>query len=232
MRLAAGIASDQFSGTFANSCPVANNIEELNTNDSVVDACVRLWVIADFFTFKELQDEAVAILEKHCEEQMNVLCVIGERGDNMVIGEQEYQILLAQLFRGIETAYEQYPHSVPCQQVLVSLFHAVRVSVFSDRMFSVAMSKAPHQFSHELLMATIDGRQSKWVLAKHSEFLYLERNGDCSGCRKKHSDKEIRSWVIDPSGQSIFDLSINTPWRCISCFEKHGFKPVDFEDKT
>lgn len=234
VRAAAKIAQNQFSGTFANFCPVANNIEKLNTNDSVIDACVRLWVIADFFILEELQDAAVAILEEHCDEKMKVLCVAGDRGKDMFIEiclrENDFEVLLAQLFRGVETAYEKYPHSMPCQQVLVSFFHAVRFFLFADSSFSRSMSKAPHQFSHELLMATIDGRESKWVSAKNSEFLHLARMGNCTGCNVG-GNRQLERWAIDPSGESKQVWELRTPWRCISCFERHGLKHVDSEDE-
>lgn len=188
---------------FSNVDPVVN-IEKLNTNDSMVDACVRLWVIADFLVLKELQSEAMTILEKYLDEKLQALCISGPVGDEIFMSDKDYCILLAQLFCGIETAYTTYPHSVPCQQLLVDFFHAARTIVFCTEAFSDVMSNAPRQFSHELLMATIDGRQSKWVRSEELEFRFLQKKDGCTGCGKLESnDHGSQPWAVDPSVGAI-----------------------------
>lgn len=210
-------------------CPVVN-IEKLDTNDSVADACVRLWAIADFLILKELKDEAIKILETYCDEKMKMICPIRE--NKPFSNSRNCDVLLLQLFRGVETAYTQYPHSVPCQQALVNFFHGIRALVFAKQSFFRAMSKAPLQFSHELFMATIGGRESRWTLEKLSDFKSVVRTGDCTCC-KDNLDNHPRSFVVDPSMSELSkaERSHKVRWRCDSCFEKHGFERYRVDDK-
>lgn len=211
-------------------CSVVN-IEKLDTNDSLVDACVRLWVIADFLVLEILQNEAVNNLQKYCDEKMKARCVVVRSGDSnskWTSTFPNYQIFLSQLFRGVETAYTQYPHSVPCQQVLIDFFYAARNVVFGTAGFTQAMSKAPLQFSHELFMATIEGRVSKWgPCEKMSDFRHWKRSGNCTSCEAP-AVKDCKSYLVDPtmSGLSVTDRAMDVAWRCTACFEKHGFERV------
>lgn len=202
-------------------------IEKLDTNDSLVDACVRLWVIADFLVLKELQSEAVNILENYCDEKLKAMCAVDRDENRMKIPPPDYKVVLAQLFRGVETAYTQYPHSTPCQQVLISFFYALRARIFGSASFALAVSKAPLQFSHELFLATITGRVSKWTLEKSSEFSHRKRQGNCTYCNDP-TVMHRESYVMDPStsGVSSNDNALSVSWRCTPCFEQHGFERV------
>lgn len=233
VRAALQIAANKIDSAFVNISPVAKNIKELDTNDSVIDACVRLWVIADFFMLQELKDEAVGILEKHCDEMMKAMCFVGDQRETMAISDHEFDALLAQLFRGVETAYTQFPHSVLCQQVLVSFSHAIRFSVFGTRAFSHLMFKAPLQFSHELFMATLNGRVSKWVSQADSEYDFQFRQGSCTGCNQLIGEYR-GTWVVDSSmkQESRDHWQLHVPWRCISCFEKYGLGYVCAENEN
>lgn len=207
------------------------NIEKANTNDSVPDACVRLWAIADFWVLKELENEALTILDNYCDEKVKAICAM-DKYDRPSLTPHDYDILLVQTFRGVETAYTTYQHSVPCQQVLVSFFHGIRLIVFAKQAFLRVMSEAPPQFSHELFMATIGGRESKWALQTVSAFNLYRRTGGCTSC-KARKRKHPESYVVDPSmsEQYIIDKAHNFLWRCIPCFEKHGFKRVREDDE-
>lgn len=216
--------------------PVVNDIEKLNTNDSLVDACVRLWAIADFFVLKELQSEAINILEKYCEEKIKVLNLVDDdygelnsvENDSVCVSDEEYDLLLKQLFRGVNTAYKQYPHSVPCQQILISLFHAARYVVFPSSEFSSGVSKAPSQFAQELFMAIIDGRKSKWVTHDDPGFNWeFVAQGRCTGCRMRLDDYR-GPWAVDPSSNpEAPEWVLDVDWRCKPCLEKYGFDPVN-----
>lgn len=220
---------------FANFCSVAD-IEKVDTNHSIPDACVRLWVIADFLVLKELQDEAVNILEKYCDERVKALCPFtchAQKPDGaFTFALRDCTALLPELFRGVEAAYKQHPHSEPCQQVLINFFYAVRATVFGQTSFIHAVSKAPPQFSQELFIATIEGRVSRWTPEKLSGFYYWQRVGNCTSCNDP-ANKHSESAFIDPSmsGLSEFDRAVNVSWRCTPCFKKHGFGrvPVDGE---
>lgn len=211
-------------------CPVVN-IEKLDTNDSVADACVRLWAIADFLILIELKDEAISILENYCDEKVKAICPIRE-DSKLFWNSHDCDVLLLQLFRGVETAYTQYPHSVPCQQVLINFFHGVRALVFGRQSFSRAMSKAPLQFSHELFMATISGRESKWTHEKLSDFKAVVRTGNCTFCEDSE-DEHPRSFLVDPSMSKLAkaERSHKVRWRCNPCFSKHGFERCRVDDK-
>lgn len=188
--------------------------------------------MADFLVFKELRDEAVNILRKYCAEKMKAISVFGDEDEHMVTPEDEYAVLLAQLFRGVETAYTRYPHSVPCQQILIDFFHAVRIFAFGTSSFSHLISAAPHQFSHELLLATINGRCSKWVLNNESEYKSIEPQGKCTGCDQLI--KKYRGpWAVDTvmREETLEDWTLGVPWRCVPCFEKHGLDRVVPEKK-
>lgn len=208
----------------------------MNTNDSVPDACVRLWVIADFLVLKELQNEAVNILERYCDEKLKAICTI-TRVDNEENDTYHHELpsgktLLPELFRGVETAYAQHPHSVPCQQVLINFFYAVRATLFCEPSFTHAVSKASPQFSQELLIATIEGRVSKWTPKKLSKVHDWAFKGNCTYC-KKPTVERLKSAVMDPSmsGLPETDRVYDIAWRCASCFERHGFErpPADGE---
>lgn len=197
----------------------------------MVDACVRLWVIADFLALKELQNEAVIILEEHCDEKLRALCSVEEDAVHLKMAEEEYDALLTNLFRGVETAYMNSPHSVPCQQVLIDFFHAVRKVLFGDASFIGAMSKAPVQFSHELLMAVISGRASRWTLTKRSEYFGMKPTGHCTFCDSKRCHG---SWAVDPSMSelNLQDLVHRVSWRCGACVQEHGLKRSPTDDAS
>lgn len=202
------------------------NIEKADTNDSVPDACVRLWAIADFLVLKELESEAITILDSYCDEKVKAICAIVEDHKHSLT-PHDYDALFMQMFRGVETAYTKYQHSVPCQQVLVSFFHGIGLIVFAKQSFLRAMSTAPPQFSHELFMATFGGRESKWALQTVPEFNLFKRTGGCTSC-KARKRKHPESYVLDPSmsEQYMIDKARSFLWRCNPCFEKHGFKRV------
>jgi hypothetical protein len=187
----------------------------------MVDACVRLWVIADFLVFKELQHEAVRILENHCEEKARALCVyeIPWSGHNSAMADDELDATLEKLFRGVHTAYTQYRHSLPCQKVLIDLFYAIRFSVFQKPNFRGILATAPTQFSHELLMATIGGRKSKWAWNMPMEYQPHHQFSHCTMCNK--NPEEADQWAPDLSIPE--SIEINLSWRCIPCLEKYGF---------
>lgn len=197
----------------------AVDVEKLNTNDSLVDACVRVWVIADFLVLKELQTEAIKLLEEHFDEKMKVMCVMDANDEPAAdMALLDFNTFLDQTFAGITTAFTTYPHSSPCQDVLVSFFHAIRAAVFGSKDFSLFMAHAPHEFSHELLMATLDGKQSKWVHdGEGSEYRRLERNDECTGCGCPNDIPQTR-WAVNPR----FSGSNLVFWRCISCHKEKG----------
>lgn len=194
------------------------------------DACVRLWVIADFLVFIELQNEAVNILERYCDEKMKAICTM-TRDQNedgtYYLGLSSCKTILPELFRGVETAYAQYPHSVPCQQVLINFIYAVRAILFREPSFTHAASKAPPQFSQELFIATIEGRVSKWTPKKLPEVYDWAYEDNCTYC-KRPADEQLESAMIDPSmsGLSEPDRVFNIAWSCTPCFQKHGFDRV------
>lgn len=199
----------------------------------MVDACLRLWVIADFLVLEELQNEAVNILEDYCDEKVKALCSLALNENNMMKpAVPDFGVLLAQLFRGVETAFTQYPHSVPCQQVLISFFHAVRTPVFGRSEFACAVSKAPLQFSHELLGAIVEGRVSKWTPKKLSDFALWVSMGNCTFCKAPRT-LDYTSFSVDPSmsGLSKKDIARSVSWRCTPCLEKHGFKSVHADEE-
>lgn len=200
---------------------------KLNTHDSLVDACVRLWAIADFLVFKELQNEAMRIIDRYLDDKLKEICVNNPADDEMRMPKKHYEVLLAQIFRGIETAYTTYPHAVPCQQILIDFFHAARVIVISTKAFLGVLKNAPRQFSHDLFIAIIDGRESKWVIHEGSWLnLRLKQQGNCTGCQVQVEDHD-GSWAVDPSGSTnSLDLALDVDWRCTSCVEKHGFDRV------
>lgn len=209
----------------------------IDTNDSLVDACVRLWAIADFLLMKELEKEAVDILKRYCADKAKQMCVMDHavyETNAMFFAPDgvSYEALLAQLFCGIETAYSNYPHSVPCQQVLVDFFHRTRAFVFSSRKFHCCLYKASRQFSHELFMATIGGRESEWYIGD-SEYNCLERKGNCTRCNDG-IEKHISDWVVDPSmrhGRLRNGWGLNVRWHCIPCSRKTGFGAVSSEEE-
>lgn len=203
----------------------------MNTNHSVPDACVRLWVIADFLVFKELQNEAVNILERYCDEKMKAICTMtrdkNEENDTYSLGLGRCKTIFPELFRGVETAYAQYPHSVPCQQVLINFFYALRAILFCEASFTHAASKAPPQFSQELFIATIEGRVSKWTPKKLPKVYDWACKNYCTYC-KKPANEHLESAMINPSmcGLSETDRVFHLAWCCTPCFQKHGFDRV------
>lgn len=166
----------------------------------MADACIRLWVIADFLALKELQDDAVAILQEHCDEKAKLLCLF-ECGWRMFssLDSGGYEALLAQMFCGVKTAYTHHPHSVPCQQVLVSFFHNTRAFAFGTKGFYTAMSNAPLQFSHDLFMATIGGGAGM-VSAEKSEYRHPQQGGNCTGCGIPATTNHLQWEVCKNSG--------------------------------
>lgn len=211
------------------------NINLLDTNDSLVDAWVRVWVISDFLVLKELQKEAINGLEKYCDEKVKALFeMVCDNKHKITRPKFEgHKVLLPQLFRGVETAYSQYPHSVPCQQVLVDFFYAVRAIMFRRAEFIRVVSKAPLQFSQELFIATIKGRVSRWTPEKVTDFHYTSRTGNCTFC-KDPSEKHRESWSVDPSlsGVASSDKALSISWRCTPCVEKHGFDCVAADEEN
>lgn len=221
-------------GAPANFYPVVSNIEKIDTNGSLVDACIRLWAIADFLIMKDLEEKAVALLQKYCDEKVEQLCVVECYGTAMFLAPdgRSYETVLTQLFRGVETAYTKYPHSMPCQQVLVGFFHKTRATVFGSPEFHRCMSKASLKFSHELFMTTIGGRASNWS-SNDSEFKTLRRNGTCTRCNNVF-EAQGHGWVVDPSMRhGLFgnDWALTVDWCCISCSQKQGFEDVSLEEK-
>lgn len=213
---------------FANFCSVADNIEKIDTNDSVADACVRLWVIADFLIFKELKNEAVTILQKHCDEKAKLMCVLHDDGARLFPAskEDDSKFAIQRLFRGVDTAYAQHPHAVPCQKILINFFHGNRAFLFGSSKFHIPMSKAPLQFSHELFMATIGCGTSKSSV-EESEFYRPERAGNCTCCNDD-VDKHPGPWAVQPPKGG---RALKVPWRCIPCFKQHGFDGAQASDE-
>ncbi|KAL1862920.1 hypothetical protein Daus18300_008250 [Diaporthe australafricana] len=120
----ANLSADDFSSELVN-CVILYiysgvvDIEKVINNDSVIDACVQLWNIADFLMYKELENDALTILTKYCDAKVEALCFVNETKDTKFdIKTSGYEELIAQVFHGIKTAYTQYPHAKPCHEVV------------------------------------------------------------------------------------------------------------------
>lgn len=185
--------------------------------------------MADFLVLEELQDDTVAILQEHCDEKANMLRLFDECGERSFFSSDSggYKALLAQIFRGVKTAYTTHPHSVSCQQVLVGFFHTIRAFAFGTQGFYTAMSNAPLKFSHDLFMATIGGGAGTMTIG-NSEYRHPQQRHNCTGCGIP-APTLPQHWAVDLSMSKApaQGCSLSVAWRCIPCCRKNGLDGYD-----
>lgn len=152
--------------------------------------------------------------EKECDNKMKALFHLDSKKVKLNDMMPSYQPLIKQTFRGVEAVFTKFPHAECCQSIVIGFVHVFRAVVFGTPAFSLAMSDVPRQSSHELLMATIDGRDSKWTNGNQSEYNYVGRRRNCTGCNS-HVDNG-QDWVMSPSMAEYStedDLGVNSLWR-------------------
>ncbi|ROW07264.1 hypothetical protein VMCG_03766 [Cytospora schulzeri] len=88
-------------------------------DESPVEKCVRLWVIADFFLFKPLMKDTFALMETHLDVWMRKLEDRAQVRPHNYTGRpntREGVDMVHVLFRVISVAYTEYPHARPVQR--------------------------------------------------------------------------------------------------------------------
>lgn len=128
------------------------NIEKADTDDSMISACARLWAAADYFIIPALMTDVLVMLDEYFENvKLTYRMICG-------LTSAVQSTTLDRLFRGIETAYVEFPHAQPVQQRIVKAVCLTRwMSHWSMRPgdFEKRLASTSHDFTHDLLMATL-----------------------------------------------------------------------------
>lgn len=182
---------------------------------SLVEKCVRLWAVADFFLFEPLQKDTLALMEDHLDAWLRKILSAKQK-----LKDAECIVIIEQLFSAISAAYIDYPHARPVQKLIVDFVHAGLIRWPFSSKFRELLPRAPQNFSHAFLVATINRNASRWT-GDVKRCNRIRPSGHCTWCLEELSDWKD-DWVIDP--ETMRPLAIETHWRCRSCVEEHGFK--------
>lgn len=206
-----------------------------NIDDSPVIACVRLWVAADFFDFHPLMEGIITLLETYFDEKLVQIALFAAEKGTTGITVEVVNAFIDDLFHGISTVYDCYEHATKFQKIIVDFVHAGRMFFYAQPAFRRLLAVAPHQFAHEVLLATVLGNSSIWTGPNGdcSEYnLFSSAEDNCSWCLSKGNKFVLdKDWTWDPSLPPNKDddsgLSVRMRWRCCQCVRDHGFKRRD-----
>lgn len=188
---------------------------------SLVEKCVRLWAVADFFLFEPLQKDTLALMEDHLDALLRKILT----GYHFLF-TLECINSIEQLFCAISAAYTDYPHARPVQKLIVDFAHAGRIKWPFSPKFQELLPRSPQGFTHALLVATINGNASRWT-GNADNFSLIKPYGACTWCRAREalSLDGDDDWAVDPKHMAQH-LVVETQWRCRSCVEQRGFKSL------
>lgn len=196
----------------------ARDICKISDNEiPLVEKCVRLWVVADFYLFEPLQKDTLELMEGQLYSWLRKIL-----SPEVRLQDPECILIIEQLFSAISAVYTDYPHARPVQNLILDFVHAGRLMWPYSSKFRELLPQAPQTFTHAFLVAIINGNTSKWT-RNANELNYIEPRGDCTWCKAELVDwEENDDWVLDP--QIMGGLVVESHWRCRSCVEEHGFK--------
>lgn len=128
--------------------------------------------------------------------------------------------IIKEFFDGVASAYREFPHAVPCREVLIDYAHAIRLNLYRSHDFVQRISDFP-DLASDLFMVAVKGRESKWTGNSNPDYRNYFVHYRCKGC--KTSSKEPVSWHVDPraTGKNIRIMEV--PWKCEGCVEKSGY---------
>lgn len=119
-----------------------------------ISDCIRLWRLADSLDFEPLR---ISVRDMIAEDLRGKLQVIHSRSDDDdFLSCSASDHVFEDLLNDTWAAYDDYPHALPLQQVFVEFAHAGRDALLRCPKYVQLLRRAPHGFTHALLMAAIE----------------------------------------------------------------------------
>lgn len=186
-----------------------------NQDHSIFSACIRLWVVGDFFLLGELKEDALSGLRLYCEEKLKISM------NAKPIPREHVEAIIEEVSAGIETAYTLYPHAEPCRKVLIDFVYVQRLTFFTTQRFIDLVTKVP-VFGADIFRCTLQGCEDNyWLGTSRSDYQAFHVASTCDSCATacKH-DKKL--CFESRAGKNNMELR-GVRWRCQSCVGKSGY---------